>query len=176
MSLEDLGNIGEFVAAVGVIVSLIYLASQIRQNTRTLKVGSLQSVYENYQARLRMTAESESLAGITRTGINRFNDLTEEEQIRFNALWACSVLQFQITLRLYKSGVLDRSTFAAYEADLISNLLSPGLREWWQTVQRRYPPELRDHVNAALSATEEAPPASSEEFPWFREDSDRSRS
>jgi hypothetical protein len=33
MSLEDLGNIGEFVAAAAVIVSLIYLAMQIRQNT-----------------------------------------------------------------------------------------------------------------------------------------------
>jgi hypothetical protein len=36
MSLEDLGNIGEFVAAVAVIVSLIYLAVRIRQNTRVL--------------------------------------------------------------------------------------------------------------------------------------------
>ena len=36
MSLEDLGNIWEFVAAVGVIVSLIYLAVQIRQNTAQL--------------------------------------------------------------------------------------------------------------------------------------------
>ena len=34
MSLEDLGNIGEFVAAVALVVSLIYLAVQIRHNTR----------------------------------------------------------------------------------------------------------------------------------------------
>ena len=31
MSLEDLGNIGEFVAAVAVVISLVYLAIQIRQ-------------------------------------------------------------------------------------------------------------------------------------------------
>ena len=123
-----------------------------------------------------MTAENESLARIMRTGIIRLNDLTKEEQMRFNAVWAISVLQFQITLALYKSGVLDRPTFAAFEADLVSNLLSPGLREWWRIVQRRYPPELRDRVNAALSASEQAPPALSEEFPWFREDADRSRS
>jgi CubicO group peptidase (beta-lactamase class C family) len=36
MSLEDLGNVGEFVAAVGVVISLIYLAIQIRQNTAHL--------------------------------------------------------------------------------------------------------------------------------------------
>ena len=46
---------------------------------------------------------------------------------------------------------------------MLSNLLSPGLSEWWRTVQRRYPPELRDHLNAALSVTEEVPPPTSEE-------------
>jgi hypothetical protein len=91
-------------------------------------------------------------------------------------VWAISVLQFQITLALYKSGVLDQPTFATYEADVASNLLSPGLREWWGIVQRRYPPEVRDHINAALSATEQTPPALSEEFPWYREDADPSRS
>ena len=40
MSLEDLGNIGEFVAAVAVVVSLIYLAVQIRQNTRQVDVNT----------------------------------------------------------------------------------------------------------------------------------------
>jgi hypothetical protein len=42
MSLEDLGNIGEFVAAAAVIVSLIYLAVQIRQNTKSLRASTFQ--------------------------------------------------------------------------------------------------------------------------------------
>jgi hypothetical protein len=176
MNWEALGAIGEIVGAIAVVLTLGYLAVQIRQNTRALKLGSVQTVHENYQARMRMTAENESLARIMRTGIIRLNDLTKEEQTRFNAMWAISVLQFRITLMLYKSGVLDRSTFAGFEADLVSSLLSPGLREWWSIVQRRYEPELRDHINAALSATEQAPPALSEEFPWHREDADRSRS
>ncbi len=37
MTLQDLGNIGEFVGALGVVASLIYLALQIRQNTRQLR-------------------------------------------------------------------------------------------------------------------------------------------
>jgi len=44
MSLEDLGNIGEFVAAVSVVVSLIYLAVQIRQNTRSVRASTYQVV------------------------------------------------------------------------------------------------------------------------------------
>ena len=32
-TLDDLGNVGEFIAALGVVISLLYLAFQIRQNT-----------------------------------------------------------------------------------------------------------------------------------------------
>ena len=42
MSLEDLANIGEFVGALGVIISLVYLTTQIRQNTRALKSSAHQ--------------------------------------------------------------------------------------------------------------------------------------
>jgi hypothetical protein len=44
MSLEDLGNIGEIAAAICVIISLIYLALQIRQNTRWLRVSPEQPI------------------------------------------------------------------------------------------------------------------------------------
>jgi hypothetical protein len=37
LSLEDLGNIGEFISALAVVISLIYLAVQIRQNTMQMR-------------------------------------------------------------------------------------------------------------------------------------------
>ena len=39
MSLEDLGNIGEFVEAFAVVVALIYLSLQIRLSTGAVKVA-----------------------------------------------------------------------------------------------------------------------------------------
>ena len=37
MTLSDLGNIGEMLGGVAVLVTLVYLALQIRQNTRTMR-------------------------------------------------------------------------------------------------------------------------------------------
>ena len=36
MTLQELGGLGEFIGAIAVVISLIYLAAQIRQNTRAL--------------------------------------------------------------------------------------------------------------------------------------------
>ena len=42
MTLQDLGNIGEFVAAFGVIASLIYVGFQVRQNTIAWPASSVE--------------------------------------------------------------------------------------------------------------------------------------
>ena len=52
MSLEDLGNIGELIAAFAVIASLIYLAVQIRQNTQSVRASTVQAISDAAQERL----------------------------------------------------------------------------------------------------------------------------
>jgi len=48
MNWEAIGAIGEVLGALGVIVTLVYLAFQIRQNTSALKLNAEQSaVNEN---------------------------------------------------------------------------------------------------------------------------------
>ena len=47
MNWEAIGAIGEVLGAVGVIASLIYLAIQVRQNTRSVEAATYQSVAES---------------------------------------------------------------------------------------------------------------------------------
>ena len=48
MTLEDLGNVGEFIAAIATLVTLIYLAVQIRQNTRAVRSTAFQQVVDSF--------------------------------------------------------------------------------------------------------------------------------
>ncbi len=43
MDLTQLANLGEFIGGVAVLVTLIYLAAQIRQNTRSVEAAALGS-------------------------------------------------------------------------------------------------------------------------------------
>ena len=42
MTLQDLGNIGEFVGAIGVVATLGYLTVQIRKNTLSVRASTFQ--------------------------------------------------------------------------------------------------------------------------------------
>ncbi len=43
MTIQDLGSIGELVAAIATLATLGYLAVQIRQNTRSMRAAAFQA-------------------------------------------------------------------------------------------------------------------------------------
>ena len=51
MTLQDWGAIGEMVGALAVVVTLIYLAKQIRQNTHAMEEGRRLALAQTYQMR-----------------------------------------------------------------------------------------------------------------------------
>ena len=61
MSIQDWGAIGEVVSAIGVVLTLIYLTTQIRQNTRQLQSQGHQGMTESYNALLAQLLADESL-------------------------------------------------------------------------------------------------------------------
>ena len=48
MNLNDLANIGQVIGAIAVVISLIYVALQIRQNTNAVRSATAQSVHEHF--------------------------------------------------------------------------------------------------------------------------------
>jgi hypothetical protein len=48
MTLNDLANIEQVIGAMAVVISLIYVALQIRQNTNAIRAATAQSVHEHF--------------------------------------------------------------------------------------------------------------------------------
>ena len=42
MTIQDLGSIGELIAAIATVATLVYLAVQLKQNTRALRSQTFQ--------------------------------------------------------------------------------------------------------------------------------------
>ncbi len=92
MTLEDLGNIGEFVGAIGVVVTLIYLAVQIRQNTKSLRSSTFQEAIRDAARSIDQLSRE---PGLTRTwfaGLRDFEALNQEERQLF-AVYMTAVLR-----------------------------------------------------------------------------------
>ena len=47
MNINDLGSIGEFVSSIAVLISLIYLAVQIRSNSKETRLSNVQHLFDS---------------------------------------------------------------------------------------------------------------------------------
>jgi hypothetical protein len=132
MSLEDLGNIGEFVAAVGVIISLVYLAVQIRQNTRSSRAASYQAAVTSISDLMREVGADPDLARIIATGGADLSTLTPSERMQFNYFALSIIRNFENIHYQYISGAIDEDTWLGWAARIKSSFATPGAQEWWR--------------------------------------------
>lgn len=150
MSLRDLGNIGEFVGAMGVVVSLVYLAIQIRHNTRAVRASSFHGVTNSFNLLNAAIAGDESLARIVRIGSKGLSDLTEDERIRFG-FFLLGVFRVFETLYYQRShGTGDPALWTAETGTMVALLGDPGVREWWTSNPLSLTPEFRRFVEVEI--------------------------
>ena len=81
MTIMELGAIGEFVGAIGVVVTLAYLAVQIRQNTRAMEGAERLALAQTYQMKSGCTPGNAGSSG----GVGAYwPDLDETDQRRIS--------------------------------------------------------------------------------------------
>ena len=141
MSLDDLGNLGEFVSAVAVVVSVLYLAIQIRQNTRSLRAQAHQSITTHIAELNRTIVEYDEVAEILERGLEDPTVLTPAEARRFNAYNSARFRHYDNIYYQYRVGVLEESQWVGFSRMLRFHFMQAGLRRWWNDSTAFYSPE-----------------------------------
>ena len=151
MSLEDLGNIGEFVAAVAVVVSLIYLAVQIRQNTATVRASTHHSIVREGRELHTLVVPNDTVAHIVFAGLQDWSDLSPEDQFRLHLVMRSFFAFYEDTYLQMRKKVLDIEAWQSRRTMLIELLDQPGARRWWNRHYGEYSTAFQEEVQKLLS-------------------------
>ena len=80
-----IGAIGEILGAVAVVITLLYLSKQIRQNSRSVQVAALSDTTSQWTHWSELLAASPDLAEIVARGNQSFKSLAEVDALRYGA-------------------------------------------------------------------------------------------
>jgi hypothetical protein len=134
--VQVLGNLGEFVGAIAVVITLAYLGIQVRQNTKATKAATYSETTRGWQDYLQaMTRDDLEL--LMTLGSN-LQALSAAEFLR--ASYLCRVLFRRMEHDFYqhRAGLFEAGTWNAYvkafERDTFN---SPVIRAMWQ-LQREF--------------------------------------
>ncbi len=145
MNWDAIGAIAELLGAIGVIASLVYLATQIRhsrdqmsQNTRALRGGSYQHFADSWNQVMNRGMDNPERERAVRLGMLDYTNLSEEDAFRFN-FWMNGVGQaFDNAHYQYRVGMLDEERWQKHYGDLRSLFIRvPGVSEWWRASTMR---------------------------------------
>jgi hypothetical protein len=131
--LDALGNIGDFVGGVGVVVTLLYLTTQIRQNTASVRTSSRQDVSSGFRDYNRLSLDPANRAALV-AGIRRYADLPPEQQWLFSTLLTDHTHAFQSAFALHEAGTLEDEIFETYLTWFAAWTATPGGAVWWTEI------------------------------------------
>ena len=151
MNWEAIGAVAAIASSAAVILSLIYLAVQIRQNTRATRASTYQSVVMHGGAMLRTIMESPDLAELVVKATWSEEELTAGETMRF-ASFASSVFRYFDSLHYHaRSGTIEQGQWVGFDAFLREVLESKRLVEWWEEHKHVFDAEFISYVDEILA-------------------------
>jgi hypothetical protein len=131
MNWDAIGAIAELLGAVGVIASLIYLAGQIRQNTRATRGATYQGLVGIFQEGDKVAYDAE-VWELFRTGMQDSSQLNEADWHRFNWLLGARIMTFDNAMYQFQSGMLSPDRWQVMLGSLRFTFSSPGARASWE--------------------------------------------
>ncbi len=133
MTIQELGSIGEFVAAIATLATLLYLAIQIRQNTRSVRAASYHAINGMLVSINQSIAENAEVARIEMIGGDDPTALSDEERRRFAYLLANRFRLFDSLYYQFRLGLLEERMWKAYRRVITQYLSQPGVAVWWRS-------------------------------------------
>lgn len=109
MNTQAIADIIQFITAAGVIASVLYLAIQIRQNTRSERSSTQQQLTDRIHNRLLLVATNTDLAALIAADWST-TEFTDVEQIQIRYWLAAIIADIKGIHAQYKLGLVTKSS------------------------------------------------------------------
>jgi hypothetical protein len=113
MSIMELGALGEFVGAIAIVVTLVFVLVQLRQATSAVRTEALCSVSLAFNEANLAWGTDKEVAEIVRVGVTDFDSLDATEQFQYVALYRTVIGVYWNLFQLYKIGAVPTAYWIA---------------------------------------------------------------
>ena len=150
MTIQDLGSIGELVGAIATVGTLLYLAIQIRANTKAARGSTLQSTVQFSANWVESLYRDPELALVFDRGRENSDSLSEAEHARFFYIMIGLVRMAQNVHYQFDQGLMSKDIWDGYCESILRLLEQPGSRQWWEENAARFSSSFRTFLDREL--------------------------
>lgn len=149
MDSAGLSAIAEWVGVLFIVISLVYVAKQIRQNTATVKAATELETGRLWFELHAQVAHSPDMVDIWDKGHTNADELTPTEKRRFIWFIAEYFYLVESMFRQRQIKFLSEASWQQHRHTVAGILLNPLLARWWESGVSAFSPEFVTNINAA---------------------------
>ena len=153
MNWEAIAAISESLGAAAVVVSLLYLATQVRQNTRQSRSTAQQAVIQELGQALRAQAQSREWAELLSRGLEDLDSLDPVARLQFTTHVGQIMRLYESAYLHYLDGALDGRFWRGLERAMADILAYPGMRATFELRRQYFSDEFGRLVDGFATAT-----------------------
>ncbi len=129
---EAIGAVAEGLGAIAVILSVLYLATQIRSQTREAKLSATRELSAESRRVLELVALDHEYSKIYQAGIYDYKGLPDNDRMRVSYMFRSFLLICEQQYLHTQHGSIDSMYLESSERVYLEFLKSPGLQQFWQ--------------------------------------------
>ncbi len=157
MTLDILGNLGEFVGAIGVVLSLLLVARQMKRgveqtsrNTRRVRAAAFNSMVENSIRLLEHVFRDSELANFLARAADDPEALTPGERLRWDSYMTAIFRHFGNLLYQWETGAMEDKIWESYRRSFKDHLEEESWMSWYLDRPHLFDQRLADEVRGIL--------------------------
>ena len=152
MNWDAIGAIGEIMGAVVVVVTLFYLAAQIKQNNQSNLMVAAGRLGDTTDAWMRQLVQDAELHDLYHKGLRDYEALEERERRRFNMLIFQFLKSIESAWAQKDLGVLNTDQWYGYEVSIRDIVGSSGGLIVLEKVKRSFSQNFNTMIDEVLAA------------------------
>ena len=161
MNWEAVGAVGELVGGLAVVLTLVYIAFQVRQsrtqldqNTRALEASTYYAVGDGFIKWWSLVSQDEALASLWQRGIAA-ESLNSADKLRFHSMAMILFTTLENNVHQNQLGSINRNTLEIAKGSWERILKSPGGKDWWKIQGRNsFTPEFIEAIESLIDVAD----------------------
>ncbi len=146
MNWDAIGAVGEITGAFAVVISLIYLALQIRSQNSQAKLSALHEMSRELRRTTAMFA-NKSISDIFVRANQDYSSISEAESVQLIVLVTNLFRAWESAFLENRDGNLDENVWAALSRDYTQPMGAPSFQHIWTLRKQNYDPSFQDYVD-----------------------------
>lgn len=150
MTLQQVSYWAQIFGVVAIVATLIYLAIELRQNTKSVRLSAVHDISSLYASVMLTTCGDKDNADVWTRGLHDYGTLDRTEKTRFLVFMGVSVRTLSDQHFQWQEGALDTQVWNGMRHVIDDFAQYEGFKTYWKLRSHQFSDSFQEYVESAL--------------------------